>query len=234
MAVETVSYNGVQVASHNDMEDDKQTMNVAEIGSEAFINGSKEVSPAASTLLVDTVNYDNLKTGYEYDMIGTVIDAKTGKEVICNGIPVTATVSFTPVSSKGVVYVPFTFDTTPLKGRTIVVYEELRYNNTLIASHKDINDAKQTVTILGNAQGSSLTIKYVDTTGKEIAPSETISGKAGDSYKTEAKDIAGYKLTATPDNMSGTIHDGGSTVTFIYDRTDETAVVVRMLMKMAK
>ena len=45
MAVETVSYNGVQVASHNDMEDDKQTMNVAEIGSEAFINGSKEVSP---------------------------------------------------------------------------------------------------------------------------------------------------------------------------------------------
>ena len=63
MAVETVSYNGVQVASHNDMEDDKQTMNVAEIGSEAFINGSKEVSPAASTLLVNTVNYDNLKTG---------------------------------------------------------------------------------------------------------------------------------------------------------------------------
>lgn len=234
VALETIYCNGAEVASHTDMEDDAQTMNVAEIGTEAFINGEKEVPPASSTLLVDTVNYANLRTGYEYDMIGTLIDVKTGQVVACNDIPVTSTVSFVADESEGVVNVPFTFDTTDFEGRTIVVYEELRYNNVLIAEHRDINSAKQTVTITKNAsvpdvQDAKVIVRYVDTEGNEISASAVINGKSGDAYKAAAKSIEGYKLTRIPDNASGTMAQAETVVTYIYEHTvnaDETEGII--------
>lgn len=222
VALETVYCNNAEVASHTDMEDDAQTMNVAEIGTEAFINGEKEVKPAVSTLLVDTVNYENLRTGYEYDMIGTLIDVKTGQVIACNDIPVTSTVSFIADSSDGVINVPFTFDTTEFEGRTIVAFEELRYNGALIAQHRDINSAKQTVTItkqasVPEAKDAKVVIMYVDKNGKEISSSVVINGKAGDSYTAAAKAVDGYKLSKLPDNASGYMKETETIVAYVYE-----------------
>lgn len=224
VAFETIKYNGVTVGTHEDMEDEKQTMNVAQIGTEAFINGKKEVPSDKSTLLIDTVNYENLRTGYEYDLIGTVVDSKTGQVVTCNDVPVTSTVSFTPDKADGVVEVPFTFDTTSMEGRTVVVYEELKYNNVLIAQHKDINDAKQTVTITASkddgddkAEDAKVIVKYLDREGMPISPEVIIRGKVNDPYKAEAKEIKGYRLKETPQNAIGVMTKEDTEVLFIYD-----------------
>ena len=46
-------------------------------------------------------------------------------------------------------------------------------------------------------------VKYVDESGKSIADSETLNGKSGTNYLTEAKEIDGYKLIETPVNATG-------------------------------
>ena len=238
VAMEFITYNGVTVGIHEDMDDEKQTMNVAQIGTEAFINGKKEVPSNKSTLLIDTVNYENLRTGYEYDLTGTVIDVKTGQVVTCNDVPVTATVSFVPEQADGVIDVPFIFDTTAMEGRTVVVFEELKYNNVLIAQHKDINDAKQTVTIIRKdsidneeKEDAKVIVKYLDQNGLSIAPETVIRGKVNDKYSVDAKSIEGYKLSSSSKNTSGVMTKDEIEVLFIYDidansdKNDGTVVV---------
>lgn len=68
---------------------------------------------------------------------------------------------------------------------------------------------------------ATVTVKYVDEFGKEIAPQEVITGKAGDDYKTEAKEIKGYTLTKTPDNAEGQMIEGNIDVTYVYKETEQ-------------
>lgn len=241
VAFETITYNGAVVGSHEDMNDEMQTMNVVQIGTQAFIDGRKEFPANKSTLLIDTVNYENLKTGYEYDIVGTVIDVKTGQVVTSNNVPVTSTVSFIPDTVDGVVEVPFTFDTTSMESRTLVVFEELRYNGTLIAQHNDISDAKQTVTITKpdgitepEKADAKVVVKYLDKNGLSISPETVIRGKVDDAYSAEAKNIDGYKLVTTPKNAKGIMTKEPIEVLFIYDvaaqpEKNQGTVVVKYL-----
>ncbi|MBC1489632.1 MucBP domain-containing protein, partial [Listeria sp. FSL L7-1485] len=66
--------------------------------------------------------------------------------------------------------------------------------------------------------GQDVTVKYVDTEGNEIASSETLSGNVDDNYTSEAKTIAGYTLTETPSNATGTFSDTAQTVTYVYQK----------------
>ena len=52
---------------------------------------------------------------------------------------------FTAKKSSGSVKVTFTFDTTSLKGKTTVVFEELYQDEMQLAVHTDINDEDQTI-----------------------------------------------------------------------------------------
>lgn len=72
-------------------------------------------------------------------------------------------------------------------------------------------------------------VRYVDKDGKEISPSETLKGKIGDAYNVKAKDIAGYKLTKTPDNIKGKMTVKDTVVTFVYERAVPAEAIVRVL-----
>lgn len=63
---------------------------------------------------------------------------------------------------------------------------------------------------------AKVTVKYVDTEGKEIAPETVLEGKEGDSYEAKAKEIKGYILKTTPENAKGKMTKEGITVTFVY------------------
>ncbi|EHG3207854.1 internalin [Listeria monocytogenes] len=63
-----------------------------------------------------------------------------------------------------------------------------------------------------------VTVNYVDDTGKTLAPSETLNGNVGDTYKATAKQIDGYTLTTTPNNATGTFNTSSQTVTYVYTK----------------
>ncbi|MGF0112988.1 MucBP domain-containing protein, partial [Streptococcus sp. SGI.013] len=63
---------------------------------------------------------------------------------------------------------------------------------------------------------ATVIVKYVDTNGSEVIPSETITGKVGDPYTTNGKIISGYYLVEVPANHTGTISANGTTVIYVY------------------
>ncbi|WP_439443344.1 MucBP domain-containing protein [Listeria aquatica] len=88
-------------------------------------------------------------------------------------------------------------------------------------------DDPQTVTyVYEKADGGDITVNYQDADGNELAPSETVSGKYGEAYTTEAKAITGWNLTETPSNATGTFTDDPQTVTYVYEKADGGDVTV--------
>ncbi|HFI0240481.1 TPA: MucBP domain-containing protein, partial [Streptococcus suis] len=65
-------------------------------------------------------------------------------------------------------------------------------------------------------KSTTVTVKYVDESGKELIPSTQLEGKVGDSYTSEGKVIEGYLLKEVPSNATGTMVEGGTIVTYVY------------------
>ncbi len=81
------------------------------------------------------------------------MDKETGKEVLVDGKPVTAEMTFQPENVEGTVDVIFNFDAEALKGHDVVVFEKLYMNvkeedkekEVELANHEDIEAESQTV-----------------------------------------------------------------------------------------
>ncbi|MBC1337235.1 MucBP domain-containing protein [Listeria innocua] len=68
-----------------------------------------------------------------------------------------------------------------------------------------------------------VTVNYIDTDGKTIAPTETLSGNIGENYTTTAKTIQGYTLTTTPANAKGTFSTEAQIINYIYEKNPDIA-----------
>ena len=76
----------------------------------------------------------------------------------------------------------------------------------------------------------TVTVKYVDGKGKEIATSKTLTGTVGDSYTTTEVTVDGYTLKTTPSNAKGTYTKNAITVTYVYEEVvDNTPKVTSSL-----
>ena len=75
------------------------------------------------------------------------MDQKTGKAALVDKKELTAQARFTPDKASGSIELAFTFKADELGGKNLVAFEELYYGKTLIASHTDIKDEAQTVTL---------------------------------------------------------------------------------------
>lgn len=108
--------------------------------------------------VIDTVEYTNLLPERMYKLVATAIDKSTGKAIEIDGKPLVVEKEFkTPNAAKneyglidGYEDVTFTFDSTILAGKTMVVFEKLYIQSGLtdwryISNHEDINDEGQSV-----------------------------------------------------------------------------------------
>lgn len=68
-----------------------------------------------------------------------------------------------------------------------------------------------------------VTVNYIDTDGKTIAPTETLSGNIGENYTTTAKTIQGYTLTTTPANAKGSFSTEAQIINYIYEKNPDLA-----------
>ena len=145
VAFEDVTYEGISIGTHEDLTDEDQTISYPEIHTTAAdqASGSKTMTLGSSVTLVDTVTYKGLTAGKTYVVKGTIMDKTSGQP-----IGVTAETTFTAEAADGSVEVTFTFDTTKLQGKTLVVFETLydTQGNPIVA-HSDLNDEEQTVSV---------------------------------------------------------------------------------------
>ena len=149
---ETLERDGKELASHEDIGDVNQTVTVTapSIATEALdgADGDKNVVTDDQSTIVDTVAYQNLVPGKPYVVKGQLYLKSTGDPLMVAGKPVKAEAAFTPDKAEGTVDVTFTFDSREIEDKTdIVVFESLERCGTEIASHEDIGDGKQTVTV---------------------------------------------------------------------------------------
>lgn len=135
------------IAVHEDYNDENQTICVPQIKTTAkdAKSGTSMFYAEKSAKIVDTVSYRNLVPGKKYKVVGTAVDKSNGAPVIANGNNVTAEAEFVAKEATGKVDVVFTFDASLLAGRTIVMFEDVYYENNLIATHADITDEAQTL-----------------------------------------------------------------------------------------
>lgn len=70
--------------------------------------------------------------------------------------------------------------------------------------------------------GNPITVSYLDTSKRSIAPDISLKGKIGADYKVTAKPIPGYIVKKVPDNATGVFTDQPQNVEFIYSADPES------------
>ena len=201
VAFESLSLNGKELASHADIEDKSQTVTITkpEVGTTAKdgLDGNKTVVSDTEVSVVDTVKYKNVTPGKTYKVSGTLYEKVTAKDgkvskkqlLDADGNPVTAETEFVPDDTYGTVDVTFTFDGSLLKDNTpVVAFESLSYKGKEIASHSDIEDEDQTVTMHTSEIGTTATDKLdgdktviadaESTVTDEVSYDHVLTGKA--------------------------------------------------------
>ncbi|RHK02538.1 LPXTG cell wall anchor domain-containing protein [Enterococcus casseliflavus] len=96
-------------------------------------------------------------------------------------------------------------------------------------------ETAQTITYIykkNPVPAADVTVEYVDTEGKEVHPSQIISGNVGDSYNASTEKyqltIEGYTLDESqlPKNSKGVFSETAQTVTYIYKKNPISAADV--------
>ena len=172
VAFESLSLNGKELTSHADIEDKSQTVTITKptLSTTAVdgLDADKNLIGEGDVTIVDTVKYKNVTPGKTYKVSGTLYEKVTDKDgkvskkqlLDADGNPVTAETEFVPEDTYGIVDVTFTFDGSLLKDNTpVVAFESLSYKDKEIASHSDIEDEDQTVTMHTSEIGTTATDK---------------------------------------------------------------------------
>lgn len=145
---EKLFYNDKEIATHEDINDEGQSVHFPEIKTTAKSkeSGTNVGHPSKEETIIDVVKYDNLIPGKEYTVKGTLMDKDTGKALKDkDGKEITAEKTFTPEKSKGSVELVFVYDSSIRQGKSTVVFEDLEYDKIKVAVHADIDDKDQTI-----------------------------------------------------------------------------------------
>ena len=177
VAFETLYYEGIELATHAEINDEGQTVELKnpQISTVAVTeDGSKTTLTADDVQITDTISYSDLTVGVEYRMTGILMDKATGKPFLDFDVnEVTAEATFTPADADGTVELTFTFDSRQLDEDTkLIVFDELYRADTLLAVHKDIDAEDQTVEIRVPKIGTTATFEDGE---KEIIANEEIT-----------------------------------------------------------
>ena len=245
---ETLLQGDTEIASHEDIEDEGQTITFTEqprIGTTATVDGQHTAEPTGEITIVDVVEYTGLIPGETYTVSGVLMDKAINQPLLVDGAEVTAEVEFTPEESAGTVELTYTLDASALAGTTIVVFETLYSDGVEIAAHTDINDEAQTVEItepenptLGTTAtvdgqhtaeptGEITIVDVVEYTGLTPGKTYTISGVLMDKATNQPLLVDGAEITAevefTSEAADGTVE---LTYTLNASTLAETTIVV--------
>ena len=181
VAFERLEFNKIDIAFHEDIEDNDQSVNIPKVGTKAQgkETGNNIVPAVGNQVIVDTVEYKNLIVGKEYTVEGKLMDKTTGKELLVDGKPVVGSTTFTPKAKDGKVEIEFTVPAEKLAGTSLVVFEDVLHGGKLVGFHHDINDEEQTVNIphIGTTAKNKDTNTHTANAGKKQTIVDTVRYK---------------------------------------------------------
>ena len=151
---EKMYVNNTEVATHEDINDKGQTITYPDMGTVAKIKNVGKLTKNKPLTITDKVEYTNLTPFKTYTIKGKAMDRGTGKPFVSNGKEVTAEKTFTPMKKDGYENVEFSFNGKDIEGKSVVIFENMYYEETKIMTHEDINNKKQTVAV------GTLTVNY--------------------------------------------------------------------------
>ncbi|MDW8575774.1 Rib/alpha-like domain-containing protein [Streptococcus suis] len=90
-----------------------------------------------------------------------------------------------------------------------------------------VTESPITVNFVYAVHNSTVTVNYVDAeTGAELLPVKTTTVQVGQPYSTQAETITHYDLVETPANATGTVSEGGITITYRYKQQQASNPVI--------
>lgn len=152
VAFETLSCNGEQVTIENDLDNEQQTLHFPILSTTAKgkVSGKNYVDIGGDMSIIDTIKYEGVQYGMTHTIKTYLVDKSTGKTVQDdNGNDIVKTTEWEPEATQGSIDVEIPVTGKKLAGRTLVVFEEIYLGDAMIACHKDINDANQTIKVKG-------------------------------------------------------------------------------------
>ncbi|HAP4164494.1 TPA: VaFE repeat-containing surface-anchored protein [Enterococcus faecalis] len=166
---ESLFRNDEELANHKDINDKGQTVRVTNPSVRTTAThkptGLKAVNPLTKVTITDAVKYHDLIVGKTYTVSGVLMDKESEKPVLVDGKEITSTLTFVAERTDGTVNLDFILDARALRGKEVVVFEDLFREGVLLASHADITDKDQTITIVN----PTITTKATNAEGgKEI------------------------------------------------------------------
>lgn len=234
---------------HNDLDDADQTVKFisSTIKTKASMvsTNTKYAYALGNDTVKDTVSLTGLIVGQTYSLQGYLIDKATTKRINSQF----TNKNFVATAESMEVEMDLGIDTSELADKDIVVYENLYYRGSLIASHVDINDVDQTVTILNptiktKASSSSSDIyntnvpvrqrgyiyDTVDMTGLIPGKEYTISGQLLSKDTEEAVVLLkdGVKATLSNTNLPVTVSEDNKTLSTVFTaKAESQSIVIR-------
>ena len=148
---ERAFHNDVPVIIHENIDDESQTIHIPDGRTTAVSqdNGSHSVKAEEKTIIKDTFAYENLLPGKEYSITGRLMDKETEEEVKSQMVDADGKAiekfTFTADKKDGSVVLYFEVNTSDLKGKALVTYEKVQFEDKDIIIHEDIEDEDQTV-----------------------------------------------------------------------------------------
>ena len=151
------------VISHENIEDDSQTVSVISLSTTATDNsdGDKILAYNQDVEIKDVVDYC-LKKDMEFTIKGVVMNKNTKEPLLVDGKKVEQIITLTPDSACGATEMIYSLNTKDLSGADLVVFEELYYGDELILSHSDFDNASQTVSVAPPPPDTGASTKSVD------------------------------------------------------------------------
>ncbi|MCC8067863.1 MAG: VaFE repeat-containing surface-anchored protein [Clostridiales bacterium] len=246
---EDLYHNDTLVDSHADLTDKRQSVHFPKVATSAKMDATGDTvgSVQENAVITDTVSLINLVPGRTYMVSGILMDSMTGEPFLVNGCEISQQaeirvtedgeiitdgkeqVSVTGFSEKyntvdGTIDLVFMFDATGFAGSTVVVFEELLYNEVTVASHRDLEDENQTVHFpeihtaaadgytkdaIGTVSGKASIVDTVTYTnlvpGKEYRVSGILMNKKSGG---ELLDADGNTIMAARSFIAGQLEDG--------------------------
>ena len=227
VAFETVTLNGEEVVPDNDINNLDQTIYFPGVKTTALDEKTNDhISKAdEETVIIDTVEYTGLRVGKKYTVQGTLMDKETGEAVLDNdGNEITASETFKADKASGFIDITFKFNSSNLKGKTVVAFETILYKDKEYATHADLSDTDQTIhfpeigttaadvktnTGLSLAEKDMTIIDKVEYKNLLAGKSYTVKGTLMNKDTGKALEINGQKVTAektfTAESENGTV-----------------------------
>ena len=192
---ETLYSGSTKICEHCSLADTNQTVTVPgnpTISTEAKSSSDTKTIPySTSAVIIDKVSYEDVVKGTEYTL-KTTVRYTDGTDT---GITVADT-KFTPSDTTGSVNVNISFNSTPFRGKDLVVYEELYIGTVKVAEHCDKTDAKQTVKVDSPTMSLVTSATYED--GTRVVPYTDISATVTDAATYTGLDTTvNYTMTTT-------------------------------------